>query len=80
MKCPRDGSELQAVDVRGVELDKCHRCDGLWLDYGELKSIRNMKLDEIEEELGYMPITESPLDEEALEIIHRAAKKLRNSS
>lgn len=51
MKCPRDGSELQPVDVRGVELDKCHHCDGLWLDYGELKVIRKMQLDEIEEEL-----------------------------
>lgn len=51
MKCPRDGSELQAVDVGGVELDKCHKCDGLWLDYGELKKVRNMNLGEIEEEL-----------------------------
>ena len=51
MKCPQDGSELQAVDVGGVELDKCHQCDGLWLDYGELKTIRNMDLGEIEEQL-----------------------------
>ena len=51
MKCPRDGSELQAVDVGGVELDKCHKCDGLWLDYGELKVIRKMELGEIEEHL-----------------------------
>ena len=51
MKCPRDGSELQAVDVGGVKLDKCHKCDGLWHDHGELKSIRNMDLNEIEEEL-----------------------------
>ena len=51
MKCPRDGTELQAVNVNGVELDKCHQCDGLWLDYGELKSIRNMKLSDVEEEL-----------------------------
>jgi len=51
MKCPRDGSELQAVDVGGVELDKCHKCDGLWLDYGELKTIRSMNLDEVEEQL-----------------------------
>ena len=51
MKCPQDGAELQAVDVGGVELDKCHQCDGLWLDYGELKAIRNMDLGEIEEEL-----------------------------
>ena len=51
MKCPRDGSELQTVDVGSVELDKCHHCDGLWLDYGELKTIRNLKLKEIEEEV-----------------------------
>ncbi len=51
MKCPRDRTELQPVDVSGVELDKCHHCDGLWLDYGELKTIRDMQLDEIEEQL-----------------------------
>ena len=51
MKCPRDGSELQPVDVAGVELDKCHKCDGLWLDYSELKTIRDTNLGGIEEEL-----------------------------
>jgi len=51
MKCPHDGTQLQAVDVGGVEIDKCHQCDGLWLDYGELKTIRKMDLGEIEEQL-----------------------------
>ena len=51
MKCPRDGAELRSVDAGGVELDKCHQCDGLWLDHGELKTIRNMDLGEIEETL-----------------------------
>ena len=51
MKCPQDGSPLDPVDVRGIEIDKCHQCDGMWLDYGELESIRKMSLNEIEEEL-----------------------------
>ena len=51
MKCPHDGSQLQAVDVRGIEIDKCHQCDGLWLDHGELKSLRELDLGDIEEEL-----------------------------
>ncbi len=49
MKCPHDGSQLQSVNVRGVEVDKCHQCDGLWLDHGELKALRAMDLGDIEE-------------------------------
>src|SRR5690606_32745876 len=51
MKCPRDGTELQTVVAAGVELDKCHKCDGLWLDYGELEALRKKKVSGIEEEL-----------------------------
>ena len=49
MKCPRDGTELQAVNAAGVEIDKCHKCDGLWLDYGELEALRDKKLSGLEE-------------------------------
>ena len=49
MKCPRDGSELSKVELLNIELDKCHKCDGIWLDRGELESIRDSKVSDIEE-------------------------------
>jgi Zn-finger nucleic acid-binding protein len=49
MKCPRDGSALETVHVIGLELDKCHRCDGLWCDPGELERLRDSNVAEIEE-------------------------------
>ena len=49
MKCPRDGTTLQRVEILEVELDKCHKCDGLWLDPGELKRLRDAKIEGIEE-------------------------------
>jgi len=49
MKCPRDGSELAKVEVLTLELDKCHKCDGLWFDRGELARIRDAKVTEAEE-------------------------------
>ncbi len=51
MKCPRDGTELERVDVIGVDLDKCHQCDGIWLDYGELEALRALKIEHVEEVL-----------------------------
>lgn len=51
MKCPRDGTQLQVVRAAGVELDKCHKCDGLWLDAGELKALRSKRASGLEEEM-----------------------------
>ncbi len=51
MKCPRDGTMLQAVKLAGVELDKCHKCDGIWFDRGELEQLRDAKLPDAEEQL-----------------------------
>lgn len=39
MKCPRCGSGLAAVQLENIQLDKCHDCDGIWLDDGELNSL-----------------------------------------
>jgi Zn-finger nucleic acid-binding protein len=48
MRCPRDGTELSAVEIAGVELDKCHTCDGLWLDASELPQLRAAQLTSID--------------------------------
>jgi len=49
MKCPRDGATLARVEILGLELDKCHECDGIWFDRGELERVRDAKIDGIEE-------------------------------
>lgn len=41
MKCPRDGAALAKVKMLGVDLDKCHGCDGLWCDRGELEHVHD---------------------------------------
>ena len=38
-RCPKCAGELIPVPYRGVELDKCSRCQGVWLDFGELDQV-----------------------------------------
>jgi hypothetical protein len=39
MRCPKDGSELLETELRGVKVDICSTCGGMWLDAGELGAI-----------------------------------------
>ena len=39
MRCPKCGMELHAVPYKGVTLDKCFQCHGVFLDDGELEKI-----------------------------------------
>ena len=39
MRCPKCGMELHEIQHKGIKIDKCLACDGLWLDAGELDSI-----------------------------------------
>lgn len=36
MRCPRDGTALGHRPYKGVSLDYCPTCHGVWLDAGEL--------------------------------------------
>jgi len=38
-RCPKCGAALVGVPYRGVEIDKCSRCQGIWLDVGELEQL-----------------------------------------
>jgi len=49
MRCPRDGTELAKVSIIGLELDKCHKCDGIWFDRGELEKVSHAKVQDVEE-------------------------------
>lgn len=42
MKCPSCDSVLMMTDRRGVEIDYCPSCRGVWLDRGELDKLLAM--------------------------------------
>jgi len=46
MNCPRCNSELAIEDYRGIEVDRCPNCGGLWLDYGELDQLEDAIFDQ----------------------------------
>jgi hypothetical protein len=39
MRCPKCGMQLVEIDYRGMKIDRCTACDGVWLDAGELEEI-----------------------------------------
>ncbi len=39
MRCPKCGMELVEIDYRGIKVDRCTACDGVWLDAGELEMV-----------------------------------------
>lgn len=39
MRCPKDGMELVEVEFRGVKIDQCSHCGGVFLDAGELDEL-----------------------------------------
>ncbi|MBI2335408.1 MAG: zf-TFIIB domain-containing protein [Deltaproteobacteria bacterium] len=39
MHCPKCGMELHAILYRGVTIDKCFSCGGVYLDQGELEEL-----------------------------------------
>ncbi len=43
MKCPKCGMELIEIDYKEIKVDKCSRCEGIWLDAGELEAISKIE-------------------------------------
>mgnify|MGYP003575482751 CR=1 FL=1 len=39
MKCPNCQATLSIADKKGIEIDYCPECRGIWLDRGELEKI-----------------------------------------
>lgn len=39
MTCPRCAETLEPTIRDGIEIDRCPRCHGLWLDRGELEKM-----------------------------------------
>lgn len=40
MRCPKCGMELLEIEHLGHKVDQCSACRGLWLDAGELDSLK----------------------------------------
>jgi len=43
MKCPKCGMELIEIDYRGIKIDRCSACEGVWLDAGELEAVSDLE-------------------------------------
>ncbi len=43
MKCPKCGMELIEIDYKGILVDKCSECDGIWLDAGEIETLSRLE-------------------------------------
>jgi len=43
MRCPKCGMELIEIDYKGITIDRCSECDGVWLDAGELEALSKME-------------------------------------
>ena len=48
MNCPRDNAELKVEKHKGIEVDRCPVCSGMWLDYGELDELEDTAFDKDE--------------------------------
>lgn len=76
MKCPKCNSELKTIENRGIEVDYCEECKGVWFDFSEIDElsdtikefnivnprIENLKLAEINEEIRKCPRCGSEMD------------------
>lgn len=43
MRCSKCGMELIEIDYKGIKIDKCSECEGVWLDAGEMEAIAGME-------------------------------------
>jgi hypothetical protein len=39
MKCPKCGMDLMEIDFKGMKIDECSACRGIWLDAGEFDAM-----------------------------------------
>ncbi|MES2650665.1 MAG: zf-TFIIB domain-containing protein [Bacteroidota bacterium] len=53
MKCPSCNETLLMTEKRGVEIDYCPNCRGIWLDRGELEKIMENAADHYSKKDNY---------------------------
>ncbi len=59
MNCPRCNIELKIEQYKGIEVDRCPNCQGMWLDYPELDQLEDtvFNADELKGTMVYSPRT-----------------------
>ncbi len=43
LRCPKDASPMQRVDIGGFTIDLCTSCGAMWFDVGEVERVLKMK-------------------------------------
>lgn len=43
MKCPKCGMDLIEMDFKGMKIDECSGCRGMWLDAGEFDAMSRIE-------------------------------------
>jgi hypothetical protein len=43
MRCPKCGMELKEIDYKGINVDKCFSCNGVWFDAGEIDILAKLE-------------------------------------
>jgi hypothetical protein len=43
MRCPKCGMELTEITHKGIKIDKCYTCNGIWLDAGEMETLLKLE-------------------------------------
>ncbi|MGD9974057.1 MAG: zf-TFIIB domain-containing protein [Desulfatirhabdiaceae bacterium] len=43
MRCPKCGMDLIEINYKGILIDKCSECDGIWLDAGEIEATSKLE-------------------------------------
>lgn len=43
MRCPKCGMQLIEIDYKGIKVDKCSECEGIWLDAGEMDAVSKLE-------------------------------------
>lgn len=43
MSCPKCGMELIEIDFKGIKVDKCSECEGIWFDAGEFELVSKLE-------------------------------------
>ena len=43
MKCPKCGMDLVEIDFKGMRIDECSDCRGMWLDAGEFDAMAKIE-------------------------------------
>ena len=43
LRCPKCGMQLLEIDYKGIKVDKCSECEGIWLDAGEMEAASRLE-------------------------------------